>query len=98
MKHATASLSATITGIVEVEPGYLLGLCIVGGVDHNAEFIRVEYVDGVMELWKPPAGQTNHNADRMAGIQSYFEGAYATVRVPGFEGDYAMHIFPQDIS
>lgn len=67
----------------------LSGVTFVFGVMHHIQFIRVHDVDGVQTGTLDPYS-------RLDDMYQLYEGggAFKTVEVPGFEGEYVCCIFP----
>lgn len=77
----------------EVEPGYLLGTITINKVMHHMEAIRAFSNNGMLEVWHPEDGESN-NEERMDALQAYYDGHYHLTTFEGFEGQYAVVIFP----
>ena len=88
-------LRIAIRDIVMSDPGvedYLLGTCVVNGVPHHAEFIRVHDVED--EDGRQYRSLLTIRTVATTTGRTTTTGHYQTMKVPGFEGDWAMVIFP----
>lgn len=94
-----------IGAIHEVEPGFLKGVLYILGALFHAEFIRVKYTDASGESEDNEDGdgvQGPWNEDESSLCSTWWnqsmvhvdECVFATVRVPGFEGQYVLLIHP----
>jgi hypothetical protein len=67
----------------------LKGILELCGVPHHAHFIRVRE-DEQTQLQEP----VEDPCDRFGDLQRAHEGQYRTVQVPGFDGEYVVHVVP----
>ncbi len=74
------------------EEACLKAVIEVLGVPHHAYLIAVHEVAGEDGASEQVAVRDPH--DRLGDVQRLNDGRLATVRVPGFPGDYVLVIFP----
>lgn len=66
----------------------LFGRCYLGGLYHHITLIEVHHPDGVQE----PVNDPEERYIKTVG--QFNDEAMATVKVPGFEGEYVLFIYP----
>jgi hypothetical protein len=86
----TARIAGHIEGIRQIDDeGALLGRVYILGVLHHAWFVQVQYRRGEQVAVKDPYHRLNDYYRLDAEI-----GAFQTVEVPGFPGEYVLVIYP----
>lgn len=74
----------------------LAGVCSILGVEHHAKFVRVHEVHEEDEresgTFQEPISDVYGLYDEIRRIND--GGRFATVKLPGFEGEYVMVIYP----
>jgi len=72
-----------------ISPSYLHGNIEFLGVDFHVSLLRITYKDDEMFPY-----DSDNDFELFCDIQSFNEGRYHTIQIPGREGDWVMFIYP----
>ena len=76
------------------DPGYLIGVVTIAGVDFHAEAVRVrdeQDEDALLQIAADP-GLNSSRLDRLHELGG--DDAFSTISIPGFPGRYVLWITP----
>jgi hypothetical protein len=75
----------------EVRDTFLKGHVVLLGATFHIVLVRVSIIDGCIDVYDKSDDLVSNIFNMM---QSYHDGVYETITIPGREGDWVMFIFP----